>query len=216
MIQLANVAKGYGKSNFSALKDINLTIEKGEMIAIMGPSGSGKSTLLNIIGLIDNPSTGKYFLDGMDTSKLKSNYHKYRNKEVGFVFQNFSLLDDYTVIENVMLPLIYRKISHKKRIQISKEMLEMVGLERHINNYPHELSGGEQQRTAIARALAQDTKIILADEPTGALDQENGEKIMSILKEVHKQGKTVLVVTHDQKVAAYCERTIRLLDGYVV
>lgn len=216
MIQLANVAKGYGKSNFSALKDINLTIEKGEMIAIMGPSVSGKSTLLNIIGLIDSPSTGKYFLDGMDTSTFKSNYHKYRNTEVGFVFQNFSLLDDYTVVENVMLPLVYRKISHKKRIQISKEMLEMVGLERHINKYPYELSGGEQQRTAIARALAQDTKIILADEPTGALDQENGKKIMSILKEINKQGKTVLVVTHDQKVAAYCQRTIRLLDGCMV
>ncbi len=216
MIQLANVAKGYGKSNFSALKDINLTIEKGEMIAIMGPSGSGKSTLLNIIGLIESPSTGMYFLDGMDTSTFKSNYHKYRNTEVGFVFQNFSLLDDYTVVENVMLPLVYRKISHKKRIQISKEMLEMVGLERHINKYPYELSGGEQQRTAIARALAQDTKIILADEPTGALDQENGKKIMSILKEINKQGKTVLVVTHDQKVAAYCQRTIRLLDGCVV
>lgn len=213
MIRLENVAKGFGHSNFSALKDINLTIEQGEMIAIMGPSGSGKSTLLSIIGLIDSPSTGKYFLDGMDTSTVKANYHKYRNTEVGFVFQNFSLLDDYTVIENVMLPLIYRKISHKKRIQISKEMLEMVGLERHINKYPYELSGGEQQRTAIARALAQDTKIILADEPTGALDQENGKKIMSILKEIHKQGKTVLVVTHDQKVAAYCQRTIRLLDG---
>ncbi|MEB9681429.1 peptide ABC transporter ATP-binding protein [Bacillus thuringiensis serovar pingluonsis] len=215
MIQLANVAKGFGKNNFSALKDINLTIEKGEMIAIMGPSGSGKSTLLNIIGLIDSPSAGKYFLDGMDTSTLKSNYHKYRNMEVGFVFQNFSLLDDYTVVENVMLPLVYRRISHKKRMKISKEMLKMVGLERHINKYPYELSGGEQQRTAIARALAQDTKIILADEPTGALDQENGKKIMSILKEIHKQGKTVLVVTHDQKVAAYCQRTIRLLDGNI-
>ncbi|HHB2168042.1 TPA: ABC transporter ATP-binding protein [Bacillus cereus] len=215
MIQLANVAKGFGKNNFSALKDINLTIEKGEMIAIMGPSGSGKSTLLNIIGLIDSPSAGKYFLDGMDTSTLKSNYHKYRNTEVGLVFQNFSLLDDYTVVENVMLPLVYRRISHKKRMKISKEMLKMVGLERHINKYPYELSGGEQQRTAIARALAQDTKIILADEPTGALDQENGKKIMSILKEIHKQGKTVLVVTHDQKVAAYCQRTIRLLDGNI-
>ncbi|WP_439875090.1 ABC transporter ATP-binding protein [Bacillus mycoides] len=215
MIQLANVAKGFGKNNFSALKDINLTIEKGEMIAIMGPSGSGKSTLLNIIGLIDSPSAGKYFLDGMDTSTLKSNYHKYRNTEVGFVFQNFSLLDDYTVVENVMLPLVYRKISHKKRMIISKEMLKIVGLERHINKYPYELSGGEQQRTAIARALAQDTKIILADEPTGALDQENGKKIMSILKEINKQGKTVLVVTHDQKVAAYCQRTIRLLDGNI-
>ncbi|EDX70305.1 MULTISPECIES: ABC transporter ATP-binding protein [Bacillus] len=215
MIQLANVAKGFGKNNFSALKDINLTIEKGEMIAIMGPSGSGKSTLLNIIGLIDSPSAGKYFLDGMDTSTLKSNYHKYRNTEVGLVFQNFSLLDDYTVVENVMLPLVYRRISHKKRMKISKEMLKMVGLERHINKYPYELSGGEQQRTAIARALAQDTKIILADEPTGALDQENGKKIMSILKEINKQGKTVLVVTHDQKVAAYCQRTIRLLDGNI-
>lgn len=215
MIQLANVAKGFGKNNFSALKDINLTIEKGEMIAIMGPSGSGKSTLLNIIGLIDSPSAGKYFLDGMDTSTLKSSYHKYRNKEVGFVFQNFSLLDDYTVVENVMLPLVYRRISHKKRMQTSKEMLKMVGLERHINKYPYELSGGEQQRTAIARALAQDTKIILADEPTGALDQENGKKIMSILKEINKQGRTVLVVTHDQKVAAYCQRTIRLLDGNI-
>ncbi|MGY0012930.1 ABC transporter ATP-binding protein [Bacillus anthracis] len=215
MIQLANVAKGFGKNNFSALKDINLTIEKGEMIAIMGPSGSGKSTLLNIIGLIDSPSAGKYFLDGMDTSTLKSNYHKYRNMEVGFVFQNFSLLDDYTVVENVMLPLVYRRISHKKRMKISKEMLKMVGLERHINKYPYELSGGEQQRTAIARALAQDTKIILADEPTGALDQENGKKIMSILKEINKQGRTVLVVTHDQKVVAYCQRTIRLLDGNI-
>ncbi|MED0901632.1 ABC transporter ATP-binding protein [Bacillus nitratireducens] len=215
MIQLANVAKGFGMSNFIALKDINLTIEKGEMIAIMGPSGSGKSTLLNIIGLIDSPSAGKYFLDGMDTSTLKSNYNKYRNTEVGFVFQNFSLLDDYTIIENVMLPLVYRRISHKKRMQISKKMLEMVGLEGHVNKYPYELSGGEQQRTAIARALAQDTKIILADEPTGALDQENGEKIMSILKEINKQGKTVLVVTHDQKVAEYCERTIRLLDGNI-
>lgn len=215
MIKLENVAKEFGKGNFNALKGINLTIDKGEMIAIMGPSGSGKSTLLNIIGLIDSPSTGTYFLDGMDMSTLKSNYHKYRNKEVGFVFQNFSLLDDYTVVENVMLPLVYRRISHKKRMQISKEMLEMVGLERHINKYPYELSGGEQQRTAIARALAQDTKIILADEPTGALDQENGGKIMNILKEINKQGKTVLVVTHDQKVATHCQRTIHLLDGNV-
>ncbi|QUG82684.1 ABC transporter ATP-binding protein [Bacillus nitratireducens] len=216
MIRPENVAKDFGQSNFNALKDINLTIEKGEMIAIMGPSGSGKSTLLNMIGLMDRPSTGKYFLDGMDTSTLKSNYHKYRNTEVGFVFQNFSLLDDYTIIGNVILPLIYRRISHKKRMQISKEMLEMVGLEKHVNKYPYELSGGEQQRTAIARALAQDTKIILVDEPTGALDQENGKKIMNILKEIHKQGKTVLVVPHDQKVAAYCQRKIRLLDGYVV
>ncbi|MFJ7764020.1 ABC transporter ATP-binding protein [Bacillus toyonensis] len=215
MIKLENVAKEFGKGNFNALKGINLTIDKGEMIAIMGPSGSGKSTLLNIIGLIDSPSTGTYFLDGMDMSTLKSNYHKYRNKEVGFVFQNFSLLDDYTVVENVMLPLVYRRISHKKRMQISKEMLEMVGLERHINKYPYELSGGEQQRTAIARALAQDTKIILADEPTGALDQENGGEIMNILKEINKQGKTVLVVTHDQKVATHCQRTIHLLDGNV-
>lgn len=216
MIKLENICKCFGKNNFPALKSIDLQVEDGEMLAIMGPSGSGKSTLLNIIGLIDSPTEGNYYIDGVDTNKLKSKYHKYRNETIGFVFQNFSLLDDYTVLENVMLPLIYRRMPHKMRVEVSKKMLELVGLEAHLNKYPNELSGGEQQRAAIARVLAQNPKIILADEPTGALDQENGEKIMNILKNINNDGKTILVVTHDMKVADYCNKTINLLDGKMI
>ncbi|MGE7219692.1 ABC transporter ATP-binding protein [Priestia koreensis] len=215
MIRLENVSKRFTKNTEATLKNVDLYIKEGEMVSIMGPSGSGKSTLLNIIGLIDAPTEGSYHLENIDTSTVKSKYHKYRNQKVGFIFQHFSLLDDYTVLENVMLPLVYRGIPHKKRVQVSEEMLEKVGLKAHAKKYPSQLSGGEQQRTAIARVLAQNPSIILADEPTGALDQKNGEKIMGILKEINNQGKTLLVVTHDQNVANFCDRTIHLLDGKI-
>ncbi|WP_336883633.1 ABC transporter ATP-binding protein [Priestia koreensis] len=215
MIRLKNVSKRFTKNTEATLKNVDLYIKEGEMVSIMGPSGSGKSTLLNIIGLIDAPTEGSYHLENIDTSTVKSKYHKYRNQKVGFIFQHFSLLDDYTVLENVMLPLVYRGIPHKKRVQVSEEMLEKVGLKAHAKKYPSQLSGGEQQRTAIARVLAQNPSIILADEPTGALDQKNGEKIMGILKEINNQGKTLLVVTHDQNVANSCDRTIHLLDGKI-
>lgn len=215
MITLENISKAYGKKQFFALNKINLHVNEGEMVAIMGPSGSGKSTLLNIIGFIDKPTDGKYFFDGKDTGEMKNKLSKLRNREVGFVFQHFALINEYNVVDNVILPLIYRRMSHKKRVEKAKEMLEMVGLENHFNKNINELSGGEQQRVAIARTLAQEPSVILADEPTGALDQKNGDNIMRILKEVNKNGKTILIVTHDEKVSGYCDRTIKLLDGCV-
>lgn len=218
IIDIKDVTKIYGKGEgvTKALDNINLYIEEGELVAIMGPSGSGKSTLLNIIGCIDTPSKGKYYLnekpiEDFDQRKLA----KIRNEKIGFIYQNFNLLYDYSVIDNVILPLTYsnNKKHMKKR---GLDILKRVGLDSHISKKPSMLSGGQKQRVAIARALVNNPDIILADEPTGSLDTASGENIMEILKEINKDGKTVIIVTHDINIAYKCDRIIKVVDGKVL
>lgn len=217
IILLKEINKVYGNEDVksSALKNINLEICKGEMVAIMGPSGAGKSTLLNIIGCLDTPSTGEYYLDGEDVSKLSKNrLAEIRNKKIGFVFQNFNLLYDYNLVDNVMIPLSYSDNRKNMRERVVARLKE-VGLEEHINKKPDELSGGQKQRVAIARALINEPDIILADEPTGALDRKIGETILDILKEINRKGKTVIIITHDINIAQKCSRLINIVDGKI-
>lgn len=219
LIKLTNIKRSYRyKSNDSyALDGINLTINQGELIAIMGPSGSGKSTLLNILGLMDSPSEGDYSLGGRSLQQIKKHkIHKTRNQMIGFVFQHFALLKDYTVQDNVVLPLTYRKIRNKERVAKAKYYLKKVGLENHIHKKPDELSGGQQQRVAIARALVGEPELILADEPTGNLDRKTGDEIIEIFQELNREGKTIIIVTHDMEVANRCNRVIELVDGRMV
>lgn len=225
IIKIKNIIRVYGSKdnkNF-ALNNVSLNIEKGEMIAIMGPSGSGKSTLLNILGCIDVPTSGEYNLNNISVMTLnKTELAKVRNENIGFVFQNFALLNDYSIYENVELPLIYRnkignkKLSKKEIKEKSLSMLEKTGVISQEQKFPPELSGGQQQRVAIARALVGDTDIILADEPTGALDQKTGESIIELLKKINETGKTVIIVTHDINIAKKCKRLIELKDGNII
>lgn len=215
MISLKNITKCYGSGEGEtlALNDINLEIEEGEMIAIMGPSGSGKSTLLNILGLIDIPTKGEYFINSKRVSELKSNdLAKLRNEKVGFIFQNFNLLYDYNLIYNVSIPITYSK-NKKGMKERAESILKEVGLEDHKTKTPDKLSGGQKQRVAIARALVNNPDIILADEPTGALDKETGENILDMLEEINKKGKTVIVITHDVNIAKRCKKIINIVDG---
>lgn len=219
LIELINISKTYGDNDnkFYALQDVNLKIEEGEIIAIIGPSGSGKSTLLNIIGCIDVQSSGIYKFNGSEISKSsEKELAKIRNKEIGFIFQNFNLLNNYNLIDNVVLPLEYSDKKVKDKFFKGVEALKSVGLSKHKNKTPQNLSGGEKQRVAIARALINEPKIVLADEPTGALDQNTGEEVLSILKELNAKGVTVIIITHDMKVASYCNRIIKIQDGRVV
>lgn len=218
IISLKNINKEYGKNDAKcvALKNINLKIEKGDMVAIMGPSGAGKSTLLNIIGCLDIPTNGEYCLDGEDVSKFSSNkLAKIRNNKIGFVFQNFNLLYDYSLTDNVCVPLSYSSNRKNMKDRAIKKLIE-VGLEEHINKKPDELSGGQKQRVAIARALVNEPEIILADEPTGALDKKTGENIINILKAINEKGKTILIITHDINVAKMCKRIINIVDGEII
>lgn len=218
LIEIKNVGKYFeeGDNYIKALKDVSLSIEKGDMLAIMGPSGSGKSTLLNILGFMDRPSAGKYILNGKATERLSSKeYSRYRNKMVSFIFQDYNLLEDYTVYDNVELPLLYRKISSKEKKSLIMSTLEKLDIKDKYAAKVSRLSGGQRQRVAIARALVTGSEIILADEPTGALDQERGKEIMSILTELNKEGKTIIVVTHDKGVAALCSKTVHIIDGYI-
>lgn len=218
-IVLKNVVKKYGRDNteFNALSEISLKIDDGEMVAIMGPSGSGKSTLLNILGGIDEITYGEYFFNGENIKELTSNeLADFRNKKVGFVFQYFALLNDYTIYENIELPLLKRKISKKERIKIIDEYLSRFGIIDQKNKRPKEISGGQQQRAAIIRALVTNPSYILADEPTGALDKKNGESIMNIFQELKKNGKTIIIVTHDSNIADFCDRIITIQDGVIV
>jgi putative ABC transport system ATP-binding protein len=215
ILELKDVSKIYD-NNTIVLENINLSIEQGESIAIMGPSGSGKSTLLNILGLVDSKTSGNYYINGNDVKELiKNKPHILRNKLFGFVFQYFALLKQYTVLENVMLPLTYRKCSNKERLEKSKFYLEKVGLIDHKDKKINKLSGGQQQRAAIARALATEAEIILADEPTGNLDQKTGQDIMDLLFQINKSGKTIIIVTHDYNIAKQCSRIIRIIDGKI-
>ena len=219
MIQLNNIKKVYSIEDVEtwALREVNLEIKKGEFVAIMGPSGCGKSTLLNILGLIDNPTEGTYMLNELDVSMLsESKRTDIRKGMIGFVFQSFNLIDELNVYENIELPLLYMGISaseRKKRVEAVMEQLSMSHRRRH---YPRQLSGGQQQRVAIARAIVAQPSIILADEPTGNLDSKNSKEVMNMLQQLHKQGTTIIMVTHSLHDASYAERIINLYDGQVV
>lgn len=217
MIRLQNIGKIYKKSGIEtvALRDVTLEIDRGEMLAIMGTSGSGKSTLLNIIGGMDSPTSGTYMFNDIEVSALKSSgLHEFRKEHVGFIFQNFELMPQYTVYENVEMPLLVRGVKDKKKRVM--DVLEKVGLAEMHNKKAAQLSGGQQQRCAIARAIAMETDLILADEPTGALDSKTSGEIMDLLESIHDEDHTILIVTHDERVAARAERIIRIEDGVIV
>ncbi|KKQ67992.1 MAG: ABC transporter ATP-binding protein [Candidatus Nealsonbacteria bacterium RIFCSPHIGHO2_01_FULL_38_55] len=220
IIKLENVWKIYkfGKEELDVLKGINLEIFPADFVSIMGSSGSGKSTLLHIIGCLDTPSRGKVYLSGNDTSKMSEDQlAAIRGKKVGFIFQQFNLFSNLNGLENVALPMVFQRISEKKRVARAKELLFSVDLEDRIFHKPKELSGGEQQRIAISRALANNPEIIVADEPTGNLDSVNGKKIMEILIRLHeKENKTIIIVTHDSAIAKYSEKIINIKDGEIV
>src|SRR5205085_11642471 len=200
-----------------ALAGIDLEINRGEYISISGPSGCGKSTLLSILGLLDSPSDGSYLLNGKPVQDLSmSERARVRNREIGFIFQAFNLIGDLTVYENVELPLTYRGTSSAERKQKVEHALERVGMAHRVRHYPSQLSGGQQQRVAVARALVGDPLILMADEPTGNLDSKNGEAVMELLRDLHRNGATICMVTHDQRYANFAERTIHLLDGRIV
>jgi putative ABC transport system ATP-binding protein len=218
VLAMENLCKNYqlGTVDVQALRNINLTINKGEYVAIMGPSGSGKSTLLNMIGCLDRPTSGGYFLGGQDVSKLEDDeLSLIRGARIGFVFQSFNLISQLNIIENIEIPMYYQGISEHDSEQRARELAAMVGLGNRIKHRPSELSGGQQQRVAIARSLANDPFIILADEPTGNLDSESGADILQILDDLHTQGKTLITVTHDDNIAAHAERIICLFDGEI-
>ncbi len=218
LIDLRNINKTYrnGDQELKVLKNINLTVEEGEFVAIMGPSGSGKSTLMNIIGMLDRPTTGEYFLGNEDVANLgDKKLAKVRNNQIGFVFQQFFLLSKLNALQNVELPLIYAGASQGSRRNLAKQYLEKVDLGTRMTHLPSELSGGQKQRVAIARALVNNPSIILADEPTGALDTKTGEQIMELLTELNAEGKTIIMVTHEPEIAAYAKRQIVIRDGVI-
>src|SRR5687767_1873290 len=218
IIHLEDIRKSYfmGKQAISVLKGISLDIQKNEYVALMGPSGSGKSTLMNILGCLDSPTAGTYVLNGQDVSKMADdNLADVRNKEIGFVFQQFNLLPRLTALENVALPLVYAGIGRKQRTEMAMEVIQKVGLEERSHHKPNELSGGQCQRVAIARALVNNPSLILADEPTGNLDSKTSVEIMEIFKKIHDGGNTVVLVTHEEDIANYARRVVRLRDGVI-
>ena len=219
MIRLEKLGKTFRTEEVEtiALQDIDLQVGKGEFVAIMGPSGCGKSTLLNIIGLLDNPTVGKFHLNGQEVSRLRENERtELRKGTIGFVFQSFNLIDELTVWENVELPLTYMHIPTKERKEKVKEILQQMKISHRAGHFPQQLSGGQQQRVAIARAVIARPQLILADEPTGNLDSKNGMEVMELLTELHREGTTVIMVTHSEHDARYAERIVKLFDGKVI
>ncbi|MEZ5198714.1 MAG: ABC transporter ATP-binding protein [Bacteroidales bacterium] len=218
VIRLVDITRHFkvGTEVVRALRGLSLTINKNEFVALMGPSGSGKSTLMNLLGCLDTPTSGQYFLNDKDVSKMDdNNLAEIRNKEIGFVFQTFNLLPRSTALENVMLPLIYAGYSKARRIERAEEVLSHVQLTDRMTHKPNELSGGQRQRVAVARALVNRPSIILADEPTGNLDSKTSVEIMGLLEDIHKAGNTIIVVTHEEDIAQHAHRIIRLIDGKV-
>ena len=219
MIQLNNIKKVFQTEEVEtwALRNISLEVKEGEFVAIMGPSGCGKSTLLNIIGLLNNPTSGSYLLDGKDVSTLKESERTLiRRGMIGFVFQSFNLIDELNVVENIELPLLYMGVSGKERRKRAEDVMERVAISHRAKHFPSQLSGGQQQRTAIARAILPHPKLILADEPTGNLDSKNGKEVMELLSELHKEGTTIVMVTHSLNDANYADRIINMFDGEIV
>ena len=219
MIKLDNIKKVFRTDDVEtwALQNVSLEVKEGEFVAIMGPSGCGKSTLLNILGLIDNPTEGTYLLNGTDVSRVQENERtELRKGMIGFVFQSFNLIEELNVVENIELPLLYMGISRSERRRRVQEIMERVGIAHRAKHFPCQLSGGQQQRVAIARAVIPSPKIILADEPTGNLDSRNGREVMDLLAELHREGTTIIMVTHSQHDANYADRIVNLFDGEVV
>ncbi|MDD6891467.1 MAG: ABC transporter ATP-binding protein [Bacteroidales bacterium] len=219
MIQLENIKKIFRTEEVEtwALREVNLEVKEGEFVAIMGPSGCGKSTLLNILGLLDNPSEGKYLLDGKEVSTLKeSERTDIRKGVIGFVFQSFNLIDELNVYENIELPLLYMGVPAKERKRRVEAAMDRMAISHRRKHFPNQLSGGQQQRVAIARAVLANPKLILADEPTGNLDSKNGKEVMNLLGELHREGTTIIMVTHSQHDASYADRIVRLYDGEIV
>lgn len=218
ILEMENVIKIYrmGSEKVTALNNISLSVEKGEFLSVLGPSGSGKSTLMNIIGCLDVPTSGKYILSGKDVSTMDPNHlARIRNREIGFIFQSFQLLPKLTALANVELPLIYAGYSIPERRKKAKEILEKVGLKDKMKSLPSQLSGGQQQRVAVARSIVTEPSILLADEPTGALDQATGIQIMNLFLNLNKEGHTVIMITHDQNIASYAKRIIKIVDGKI-
>lgn len=219
LIELTDIYKIYidGDSEIRALDGVSLSVEKGEFVAIVGSSGSGKSTCMNIIGCLDIPTSGKYFLNGTDVSTMDENSLAHiRNKEIGFIFQQYNLISKLTVLENVELPLLYRGVKAHERTKMAKTALERVGLADRGHKYPSQLSGGQQQRVSIARALAGNPPLILADEPTGALDSKTGREVLEFLKQLNREGTSIVFITHDNSIAAEIKRVVRIQDGRIV
>jgi putative ABC transport system ATP-binding protein len=218
LISLEGIRKSYalGGNVVHALREIDLKIEKGEYTALMGPSGSGKSTLMNIIGCLDSPSQGQYWLNGKEVSRMNDvDLSQVRNQEIGFVFQTFNLLNRLSALDNVALPLVYAGMKSKERLARAEEVLEQVGLKDRMHHRPNELSGGQRQRVAVARALVNNPSLLLADEPTGNLDTKTSHEIMALFEEIHQQGNTIVLVTHEEDIAAHAKRIVRLRDGLI-
>ena len=216
VLDLRDICKSYmqGKEPVPVLHHIQLQVEEGEYLAIMGPSGSGKSTLMNIIGLLDKQTSGDYFFDGQDMAQCSDNQlSTIRNQKIGFVFQNFNLLPHQSVLENVALPLLYAGVRKKERLERAKEMLARVGLEERIQFKPTQLSGGQKQRVAIARAMVSQPRLLLADEPTGALDTRSGEQVMELFAQLHSEGVTIVMITHEPEIARHAQRIVTIRDG---
>jgi putative ABC transport system ATP-binding protein len=219
IIKMSGITKAYGTADVETvvLKDIDLIVRKGDFLGITGRSGSGKSTLMHIIGLLDTPTSGTYILNGTDVSKLKEDEQAFqRNKEIGFVFQSFNLLPKLSALENVILPAIYAGMEKKERMEKADMFLTMLGLADHMHKRPNQMSGGQQQRVAIARALINDPELILADEPTGNLDTHSGDDVMNTLKQLNKEGKTIVLITHEHDIAMQAKKLIQLEDGRLI
>ena len=218
LVEIKDMCKIYnpGENEVRALDHVSVTIDEGEFVAIIGQSGSGKSTLMNMLGCLDVPSSGMYRLHGQDVSQMTDDeLSDIRNREIGFIFQGFNLIPNLTALENVELPLIYRGVGKAKRIELARKALEKVGLAKRMTHKPSEMSGGQQQRVAIARAIAQAPPVILADEPTGNLDSRSTKEIMGILNSLHEEGRTVILITHDNDIAARAKRVIKIMDGHI-